>query len=150
MASIVQSLGGGSGGTDLSELTSGEKAFIGLLFMPISVDLVHKPIAVIGGTMSRGGGGYYGYDLVYNMSLDLSKITSVTIVPSGATEGLVVYWADANGNPIVNINNYGSVQVPYGAKGLIISNNHVFNMYFQITSFTTTDGKVHTASNLNY
>ena len=135
--------------TDLSELTSGEKAFIGLLFMPISTDLVHKPIVVIGGTMSRVE-SYHGIDLVYNMSLDLSKITRVNIVPYGATDGLVVYWADVGGNPIVTINNYASVSVPSGAKGLIILNAHVFNMHFQITSFTTVDGKVHTASNLNY
>ena len=133
--------------TDLSELTSGEKAFIGLLFMPITTDIVYTQRVVIGGAVSRVN---YGYDFVYNMSLDLSKITRVDIVPCGATDGLVVYWADVSGNPIVNINNYGSVPVPSGAKGLIILNDHVFNMHFQITSFTTADGKVHTADNLNY
>ena len=124
----------------MTKLTSGEKAFIGLLFTPISIN-GNSHIAI---------GGIQGYS--YTMSLDLSKITSVNISASGdARSGLTMHWVDAGGNSIKDISYYfGNVQVPSGAKGMLFDTGSITFANVQFTSFTTTDGKVHTADNLNY
>ena len=131
----------------LSTLTKGEKAFIGLLFTPIALE--NNVRSFIGGTKSNHWTPS-GYEFVYNMSLDLSKITSVNCSSSGNSSGLTMHWLDANGNNITTIYNNGSTQVPSDAKGIIIETGSIVFVNVQFTSFATTDGKVHTASNLNY
>ena len=154
MAATVQSLiGGGSGGADLSELTSGEKAFIGLLFMPITLDgCTGGGGAFIGGTFAYvHWDGPVGRD-VYNMSLDLSKIASVYFF-SNNSNGLSMCWVNADGNNIgdISANKDGVNSVPPSdAKGIRISTGWVDHIEVQLTSFTTADGKVHTVDNLNY
>lgn len=138
------------GGTNLTELTSGEKAFIGLLFTPIAfADVTYADDVIIGATVSKEWSGGYVTNNTYHPSLDLSKITSVNIDYNPETDK-ILWWVDANNKNIVGIpsNNYNNVQVPSGAKGLRIQTRRPG--HFQIISFTTTDGKVHTANNLNY
>jgi len=129
----------------ISTLTSGEKAFIGLLFTPIAIGYQSKTI--IGGTTYQQWTPS-GYERVYNMSLDLSKITSVNFSTNGS---VTIYWIVGN-NKIGYLSNNGSNPVTSGAKGILMETGAIDDdaTEFQITSFTTTDGKVHTADNLNY
>lgn len=120
MASTVQT--GGGSGVDLSELTSGEKTLIALL----------TPIMF--GINSRVDFG----------SLDFSRISSVTV-----RGNMRFYFIDINNVVLLYklIKVEETLQVPSGTTkmGLDANGNEV-----SIVSFTTTDGKVHTASNLNY
>jgi hypothetical protein len=120
MASTVQ-MGGGSG-VDLSELTSGEKTLIALL----------API-------------WIGYNSSVRFDgLDFSRISSVTV------QGKVsLYFIDANNTTLLykEIMTKETLQVPSGTTKISLISNAV---EVSVVSFTTTDGKVHTASNLNY
>lgn len=119
MASTVQT--GGGSGVDLSELTSGERLLIGLLFTPMST------------TQS-----------IYFDSLDFSKISSVT-----CHGNVYFYFYDKNNTVILYklIHTEETLQVPSGTTKMGLVGN---DMTVSIVSFTTTDGKVHAADNLNY
>jgi hypothetical protein len=149
-SSISYSTGYNSGYSNgkniLSTLTSGEKTFIGLLFTPISI--MYQSSIIIGGT-KRNQWTQNGYEWVYDMSLDLSKIASVNFSSNQDTSGLRMYWIVGN-NKIGYLPNNGSTGVTSGAKGILMETGSIDVVKVQITSFTTTDGKVHTADNLNY
>ena len=131
----------------MTKLTSGEKAFIGLLFTPICSEFSSYQFRTIIGGKVTNVPTEYGSREVYQAYLDLSKITSINIF-FDSNYGQELYWVDANCDNIARIYNYNNVQVPSGAKGIKIGSAR--NANFRITSFTTTDGKVHTADNLNY
>ncbi len=115
--------------------------------MPISSPFARDQYTtIIGGTVAQVPTDY-GSQFVYQASLDLSKIESINILFS-SYYGRTLNWVDGNCNNIGVIYNNGSMQVPSGAKGLKLGSNEMAD--FRITSFTTTDGKVHTADNLNY
>jgi len=131
-------------------LTSGEKVFIGLFFSPIallSVGVSEVCEVVVGAEVLKDWSAGYIPKNTYHSSLDLSKITNVNIDFNDESGGYL-YWVDANNNKIKGINYSNNEQVPSNAKGIMIHAEHV--SHFRIRAFTTTDGKVHTADNLNY
>ena len=146
MATTVQT--GGGSGVDLSELTSGELLFCSLLKIGY-IRAFHY-----GG---QSGRGFFdlGFDNEDKKSIDMSKISQISFVSSEDTSNAEVVWVGSTSvERKVLANAHFSISAPSG------DNSHsTFSFYtlndggsciVKVTSFTTTDGKVHTADNLNY
>lgn len=138
-----------SGGVDLTKLTNGEQLCIGLLFNAIRVNPT--------------SGSCQFWNTVDSASIDFSKIKNVVIsyklwcnsgsymytrFAFGSVEQYVYaqysgQWA--TGSITLQNINQGSAAMFYVQNG-----NNTTQTLFKFASFTTTDGKVHTAANLNY
>lgn len=128
MASTVQT--GGGSGVDLSELTSGERLFIGLLNV-LTVSNVSSGVVSFGEN---------------NSPIDFTNIKSITV--SSMRSGVDSYWGGVGQNSPTILNRPTSGRASY-MLGFFNTSNST-GVDFTIKAFTTTDGKVHTASNLNY
>ena len=140
MATSVQSFGGG---TNLSELTSGERVLIGILGQSMHFGL----------NGSNSPNDIFSY---YNCSgdLDTSKIASINITISNQYCPVNILGIDFNKNES------GTFQKDISSNSIksiiyILSDEDKPYMSsastsFTINSFTTKDGKVHTVDNLNY
>lgn len=139
MATLVEK--GSDSGVNLSELTSGERALIGMLGQVVKYD----------GAQSTSGGNNYGFSFG---GVDTSKISSinVTISKNGGDNGAYVYIFGASflnkevGTYQRNISNNDNI----GYVSAYPKDSYGCHVEFTINSFTTKDGKVHTADNLNY
>lgn len=132
MASTVQTSGGS--GVDLSELTSGERFLIG----------------IVGQTVNTGFLSGYSNVLILPLTdLDMSNISSITMTYDAFDTSTSVQAFGAYLGPTERTKTFTPVNGKIEVKAGNFSNyNSGCNV--TITSFTTTDGKVHTASNLNY
>ncbi len=129
MATTVQT--GGGSGVDLSELTSGERLLIGLL------DVL---------TISNVTSGNVTFEENYDgSSIDYTHIKSITVLSKYLSDSQSS-WGSFGLTPTI-LNRPTSV---YGSTHLSFWSSGDHGAQFIITAFTTTDGKVHTASNLNY
>ena len=129
MASTVQA--GGGSGVDLSELTSGERLLIGLL------DVL---------TMSNVASGIVHFTGINNeIPIDYTRIKSITVSSKYLSNAQSTWGSFGTSPTILNrpTSNYESTHLSFWSSGS-------YGADFIITAFTTTDGKVHTASNLNY
>lgn len=149
MATTVQSFVGG--GTDLTELTSGELLFCSLLktgYIQVKAndaDYTYVNLGFDNWNVDTNGKG-----------IDMSKISQISLVASAYTSGGRVTWENVSGHTEISYsaNTHFSISAPSG------DNSHsTFSIHssgtgaygvVKVTSFTTTDGKAHTASNLNY
>lgn len=149
MATTVQSFVGG--GTDLTELTSGELLFCSLL-----------RTGYIQVRTNDGGSAYVdlGFDNwnvdTNGKGIDMSKISQISLVASAYTTGGMVVWQNKSGyiKTDYSKNTHFSISAPSGDNSHSMFSIHSSGTgaygVVKVTSFTTTDGKVHTASNLNY
>jgi hypothetical protein len=124
----------------LAKLTSGERFLIGIVGQKI-----------YGGYGGPTGGGSYflPLQLPYNGILDMSNINSITITCSMPQEGSPSLYAFGR-----QMGHFDSETTFNPSDGNILvslrATQGPTKCEFTITSFTTTDGKVHTADNLNY
>lgn len=124
MATTVQT---GGGGVDLSELTSGELLLIFLLNNKWEWGVNRKETYGISGT-----GRSYQYNTGFYV--DLRKISAMTFQVRDARGGVIQNYS---WNSVSN-DGYYRFDLQIAGDGVCC------------TSFTTTDGKVHTKDNLNY
>lgn len=141
MASTVQT--GGGGGVDLSELTSGELLLIGLLSQKMYVT---KALSIGMGQSYNSG------------TIDLTEVKNITFAETEAntpcqilvqspTASVRVVDIQPLSTGILDVSSYGENTRMDIAPPQTSSYS---TTTVQVTAFTTTDGKVHTASNLNY
>lgn len=129
------------GGVNINDLTSGERILLGLLGIQFHAIPISGQSDYLG---SVNGAAIY----------DFSNITQINVTRSGATDPEDERLCMCCGKSI----KYGTHDiVPYASVSRIISVSPLSNApsynnntEIVINSFTTTDGKVHTASNLNY
>jgi len=146
MAATVQT--GGGSGVDLSGLTSGERLLIGLLSQKMRVT---EPL-IIGMGQSYNDG-----------TIDLTEVKNITfeeteantpceiLVRSPALVKSVVIQPMSTGT--LDVSSYGEntrMEISTPKTGYDPRIGSFDYTSVKVTSFTTTDGKVHTASNLNY
>lgn len=132
--SVITPIGGG--GTNLTKLTSGERFLIGIVGQTISTGYVKdSPTSV---------------DILAlpQTDLDMSNISSITIRSTAydTVTSVEAFGTQLGPNTTKTFTPVNGVIKVFPGK---ISNyNTGCNLI--ITSFTTKDGKVHTADNLNY
>ena len=135
MATLVEK---GDGGVNLSELTSGERFLIGLLMCPVQLS-INQATGV--STIT-----YHG-----SSNFDVSKISNIHIAVNGN-----VGDRDGNGNVFTYLEVFGNSIIKTGEHDIVPRNVNTaiklkgISMNITVTSFITTDGKVHTVDNLNY
>lgn len=152
----------GVSGTDLSSLTNGERFLIGWLGNPMRLHESTTYGIVLGGYMANTT----SYDLQTKGILDLHTVASVTfrryvykgnqvevslrrtgaLSSSGHLIGVVTFTKDdrdASVEKTMDISDASN-------RTSLWFNCHPYIDGIECTQFVTTDGKVHTASNLNY
>lgn len=152
MSSIVEN--SVSGGVDLNSLTSGERWLIGMLNQPIVTNESEVAFGCDCASISTYSNGYFNF----------SKVSSIDM------EVVAKYSGSNYFSRSVYINNFTGTQIIVGradftqtslsatltcsgtrTTAFIVFPGFVSGFVeYRINSFTTTDGKVHTASNLNY
>lgn len=140
MASTVQT--GGGSGVDLSELTSGERLLIGLLSQKM---VVTKALVGIGQIWN---GGTIDFTEVKNITFEETEAnTPCQILVQSPTASVSVVDIKPKSTGTLDVSSYGEntrmdISPPQTSSYSITT--------VQVTAFTTMNGKVHTASNLNY
>ena len=140
MSSIVEN--NVSGGVDLNSLTSGERWLIGML----GTHLTANPKCNLGTDFNTKG------------DLDFSKVNTIEVQADSRNTNHVTIHLYTFTPSIQEVDSTGSLVAGASATltaggrpdCLFYVQNNTSIAYFSFTSFTTTDGKVHTASNLNY
>lgn len=140
MASTVQT--GGGSGVDLSGLTSGERLLIGLLSQKIPFT---KNLSI----------GAQGWN---SGTIDFTEVKNITFAETEAnTPCQILVQSPTASVSSVNIQPLSTATLDVSSYGentrmdiAIPQTSSYSTATVQVTAFTTTDGKVHTASNLNY
>ena len=117
-------------------------------------------IYLIGTDYSSNALVHFGYDnaaFEYNVKkgIDMSKISQISFKAFGQTHDGCVRWMNDSTSTSTNFSgdNSFSISAPSGDNSrcaFLISTTNSLSCTLKVTSFTTTDGKVHTADNLNY
>lgn len=149
MASTVQT--GGGSGVDLSELTSGELLFCSLLKT--------EYIRLVGSSSTADVSfGSNDWDWHYGKKYaDMSKISQISFVASKYSGNGRMVWENESKRTQTDFSadsSSFSISAPSGDNShctfTISITDPSIRIALKVTSFTTTDGKVHTADNLNY
>lgn len=156
MASTVQTSGGS--GVDLSELTNGELWLVEnfMLAQNALIRIDHNNSYSVNycsiGTSNTTSIIHY-YRTILDIVRNFEKINTITIKAESEESNQNVHCQYHDGSHWVNVNSPsgGNVTITHhfnSKNSVSISSGGTFVV--KVTSFTTTDGKVHTADNLNY